>query len=70
MEFRTQIDAHLRNRELLSLGFPWAAVVDEKDICLLNQIAKKLGRPLNYLKKMAAYHSQAMSSLVFNDKSN
>ena len=54
--------------DLLDLGCPRSAIVDEKDVHLLNQIAKKLGRSLNYQKKMASFHSQAKSSLVLNDK--
>ena len=69
LEFKCCLDRKLqKDTRLIDFECPRTTVIDAKDIHLLNKLGKsKVGRPINYNKKLFAFLSQAKSSLQQHD---
>ena len=66
-QLQTSFKCHLRKATLLDPMLPRGAVIDAKDIELLNNVSKKSRRPINYNKRLQQYLSLAKLSLVSHD---
>lgn len=64
-EFNAEIGQRMQRLSMVD-DVPRAAIIDAKDVQLLNKLGNK-GRPANYGKKFSKFHAQATSSLVRND---
>ena len=66
-DFKLFLDKNQEGSVLLQDEYPPGAVMDAKDVELLNNLHKKSWRPTNYNKKLNRFFSQAKSSLIFDD---
>lgn len=65
-DFQAGIGDRLRKLDLFEADCPRSALLDSKDIQLLNKLGKK-GRPPNYNKKLVEFKAQVKSSSFLND---